>query len=117
MRQLRQCVEALKKEGLTVYMPAMHEGICTAPYCVVQPFGSHPSGATGYSLLRIHIYAPTGRFLTLAEQKRMAEKAMKPLVESGAVRPCENISSCTVDDTYKAYTVYLDYRVQYGLDG
>lgn len=117
MRQLRQCIDALKDGGLTVYLPAVREGVCTSPYCVVQPLGSFPSGGTGYSLLRIHIYAPAGRFAVLEEQKRKAENAMKPLVESGAVRPCEGVSACAVDDTFKAYAVYLDYRVQYGLDG
>ena len=118
MRQLRECVNALSQSGLTVYMPALHEGVCTAPYCVVQYMGSTPESSigTGYDVLRVHIYAPVGRFALVDELLKKAEKAMEPLVKSGAVRPCEGIGACTVDDTYKAYACHLDYRVQYGLN-
>ena len=118
MRQIKQCISALKDSGIKVYMPAVHEGICTAPYCVVQYLGAYPEGGalTGTEVLRIHIYAPLGHFFALDELKHRAEEAMSPLVAGGALRPCEGVGACTVSDTYKAYACYLDYRVQYGLN-
>ncbi len=118
MRQLRLCMEALKKGGVEVYAPAHHEGVCTAPYCVVQYLGSVPnsSAGTGCDLLRVHLYAPIGRFFLMEDIKKKAEKAMEPLIKSGAVRPCDGVGACTVNDTYKAYACYLDYRVQFGLN-
>lgn len=118
MKQIRQCVNALKDGGIAVYMPSAHEGVCTQPYCVVQFLGSYPRSGigTGYDVLRIHLYAPIGCFALLEQLKETAERAMLSLVESGAVRPCEGVGACTVDNTYKAHACYLDYRVQYGTD-
>ncbi len=119
MRHLHLCMETLKNGGVSVYSPSYHEGVCTAPYCVVQYLGSFPqsSQGTGYDLLRVHLYAPIGRFSLMEEIKKKAEKAMEPLVKSGAIRPCEGVGACTVNDTYKAHACYLDYRVQFGLNG
>ncbi len=118
MKQLRQCVNALKEGGLSVYMPSSHEGVCTSPYCVVQFLGSYPRSGmgTGYDVLRVHLYVPIGRFALMEELLKKAENAMLPLIESSAVRPCEGIGACTVDDTYKAHACCLDYRVMYGTD-
>ncbi len=117
MKQLRECVNALKAGGLTVHMPASHEGVCMSPYCVVQYLGAYPnSGAgTGEQVLRIHLYAPIGQFFLVKELKDRAEAALQPLVESGSLRPCEGVGVCNVNDTFKAHACYLDYRVQYGL--
>ncbi len=118
MKQLKQCINALKNGGLDVYPPAFYEGICTSPYCVVQYLGSFPQSGpgTGYDLLRVHLYAPVGQFSLMQELKRKAEKAMDTLIKNGAVRPCEGVGACIVDDTYKAHACYLDYRVQFGLN-
>ncbi len=118
MRQLKQCIDALRKGGLTVYTPASHDGVCASPYCVVQYLGSvlHSSAGTGIDMLRIHIYAPIGRFFLIEEMREKTEKAMRPLIESGAVRPCESVGACVVDDTFKAHSCYLDYRVQFGMN-
>ncbi len=99
-------------------MPASHDGICTSPYCVVQYLGAYPdSGAvTGAEVIRIHLYAPVGRFSALCELKHKAEEALSFLVAEGALRPCEGVGACTVNDIYKAYACYLDYRVQYGMN-
>lgn len=116
MKQIMSCVNALKEEGVAVYMPSVYEGICTSPYCVVQFLGSYPiSGAgIGWDVLRVHIYAPIGRHFLLQELKEKVENALAPLVEKGSLRPCEAVGACRVDDTYKAYACYLDYRIQYG---
>lgn len=116
LKQLRACVKALKEGGVAVYMPAVHEGVCTSPYCAVQYLGGYPQKSTGYELLRVHIYAPVGQLGMLQSLKDKVENALRPLAESGVLRQCEGIGACTVDDTYKAYASYLDYRVMYGMN-
>lgn len=119
MKQLRSIINALKDGGISVYMPSSHVGVCTKPYCVVQFSGSYPrSGSgTGYDIYRIHLYAPVGCFALLEELESKARAAMLTLSAKGTVRPCDSVGACTVDDTCKALACYLDYRVQYGLDG
>lgn len=116
LKQLKACIDALKEGGVAVYAPAAHEGICTAPYCAVQYLGGYPQKGTGHELLRVHIYAPVGKLAQLQSLKERAEKALRPLVESGALRQCEGVGACTVNDTFKAYASYLDYRVMYGMN-
>ncbi len=119
MKRLRNIAGALEEKGIPVYMPSSHVGVCTQPYCVVQFLGSYPASGfgTGYDVVRIHIYAPVGCFALLERLEDRVETAMLPLTAIGAVRPCDSVGACTVDDSTKALACYLDYHVQYGPDG
>ena len=106
-------VTALAGAGITVKYPGAKQGVCTAPYAVVQDFGTYPyaqSAHLGYTLIQIHCYAPVGNYPALPLLISQVKTALAPLAAD--LRPTGSEGIHDINDVFKAHTGYVEYILQ-----
>lgn len=106
-------ITALSGAGIAVYHPGMKEGVCTAPYVVVQNTGTYQyaqSQRLGYTLMSVICYAPIGRYGELDALIARVKAALASLAPD--LRPTGNEGIHTVNDRFRAYESYVEYMLQ-----
>lgn len=90
--------DVLKNNGIEVYPPATHNGVCTKPYVVVKKSGS--SSIYGYSSRRdlylFMIYVPRTEYSILGDY----EAKVKAILDSPPLYPMIMPTGNTEDDYY-----------------
>lgn len=107
---------ALHAAGVRVYHPGARSGICTAPYAVVQNFGTYPyaqSRRLGYTLLTVHCYAPVGQYAALEALAAQVRDALAPLAPD--LRPTGNEGIHTINDSFRAHECTVEYLTMHPL--
>ena len=107
-------VRALRDAGVDAYTPGQRQGICNAPYVVVQRFGDYTYAATpqitGYTLLHVIGYVP------LAQPQKMEpllQQVDDALAGCPYLTPTNNREPESINDPYKAHEEGLEYQVQW----
>lgn len=104
---------ALSGAGIDVRYPGAKQGICTAPYVVVQMSGTYPyaeSNRLGYTLITVHCYAPLPDYSALDELVVRVRAALRPL--SPDLRPTGYQTMNTINDRFQAHESSVEYMVQ-----
>lgn len=116
MDKWQEIFAALSDAGLEVYPPGGHIGICTAPYCVVQENGaSIPNGSRrcGKSNYRIYLVVPIEQPAAMQALADSVRRALRPMVESGALELSTPRAQTMPDDLFSALISYTDYTCCY----
>lgn len=107
-------IRRLREAGAEAFMPGIHEGICTSPYCVVRLFsGTLSTPAGGYVRYRVHLYTPAGRPELLDALAGSVRTALLPMEADGTLHLAEPRGIVSIDDSYRAVCSYIDYVSYY----
>ena len=104
---------ALSDAGIDVALPGAKQGVCLAPYVVVQQTGTYrfaQSDGLGYSLITIHCYVPLAGYPMLSSLLERVRAALIPLQPD--LRPAGNESPHIINDHFRAHEGSAQYIVQ-----
>lgn len=112
LRQLDSIRSALEAQGVTVYLPAQHEGLCLSPYVVLQPLGEERNGRkrTGRAFVRLHFLVPLRDFSKMETLLQKAQPALKALERGGHIRR-GSLGTAVVDEGFRAHCCRLDCEI------
>ena len=114
LNRTRKIINTLRAAGLKAYPVGVHEGICTCPYCVVQPVsGALLSPAGGYMRYRVHLYVPADRPELLDELAASVREALIGQETGGMLTLSLPAGSADVDDSYRAACSFCEYVSYY----
>lgn len=116
MRSVATIKTALEAQNIAVFMPGEHPGVCLSPYCVIQPMNEMRIGrhSHGTGIIRLHLYAPVGRFDKLDALWQKADEVLTALSDKGDIRYTGERGTCLIDDAFRAVTCFADVTVQFG---
>lgn len=109
----RDIQAALRAAGIEVRDPAAKQGVCSAPYVVVQEMGTYryaQSDRLAYTLLSVHCYVPVVRYDALEVLVGKVGAALAALAPD--LRPTGSKGVHTINDRFRAHETYLEYMVQ-----
>lgn len=104
---------ALREAGVAVMYPAAKQGICQAPYAVVQDMGTfrYPqSDRLVYTLLAVRCYVPLHDYPALGRLVDTVRAALAPLAPD--LRPVGGEGVHTVNEKFHAHETYVEYIIQ-----
>jgi len=114
LNKTQNIIAALLKAGLKAFPPAVHEGLCRSPYCVVQVLSSAllcPSG--GYVRYRVHLYVSAHRSTDMDALALSVRKALLPCETEGWLTLAQPCGTVSVSDAYRAAYSFIDYVSYY----
>ena len=104
---------ALRAVGIDVRNPAAKQGVCDAPYVVVQEMGTYryaQSHRLGYTLVSVHCYVPMARYDQLEMLTQRVREALAGLAPD--LRPTGNAGVHSINDRFRAHETYVEYMIQ-----
>ncbi len=116
MEQWQIIYSALAKSGIEVYAPGGHEGICLAPYCVVQPLGGtirEGSRSCGQATYRIYLVVPCEAPAVMSRLAERVHNALSGLVGASTLQLAAPRSPMMTDNGFQALISYIDYNCFY----
>ena len=114
MNRTDKIIGALRAAGLDAFPVGVHEGVCSSPYCVVQPVsGALLSPAGGYMRYRVHMYVPADRPELLDDLSGSVRDALRGAEADGQLQLSLPGGSVDVDDTYLAACSFCEYVSYY----
>lgn len=106
-------LDELAGAGIDVAFPGAKQGICAAPYVVVQNMGTHrfaQSDGLGYSLYEVHCYVPLADYRLLPLLIERVKAALQPLAPD--LRPVGDERVHLINDRFRAHEGSVQYLVQ-----
>ena len=116
MEQWNNIINALKAAGLTAFAPGGHIGVCTAPYCVVQPCGGtmeEKSPRGGRAVYRIYLVVPCDMPQQLDVLATAASAALNGLITAGTLQLAVPRGQTMIDNGFMALISSMDYYCYY----